>query len=167
MESDTAATEVDIANINSMTKEAMSGSAFEGGGASADAAGGVKQEGAELSEMQKLQKQIEALKADPKAYFTKYQDFKIECDNILNNNKGATKGYAAGLIADVTKQNNKLTKLCKILERLCSEEADDATLPELINNLQKAQTAHTEIQVWAERFGLLAVKPKRKKKGNH
>ena len=67
--------------------------------------------------------------------------------------------YAGDYIAGIGKHKNKLEKVVKILDRLCTEGCNQGELPKLVELIEACLSEHADAMEWGVKFGFSSPSP--------
>ena len=124
----------------------------------------VKEE--QTSAMELLAEEVDEFKkkASLEAKLKEFQQMEVEAK--LFQTKAATTKSTSHIAAwkeDLKKHIAQLPKVVKILVRLCAEEpVEDKELPDLLAKLKALREAHSSLKEWAERFGCIDARPRKR-----
>ena len=119
------------------------------------------------TEAEKVAIKVEELKSTKAATLRRFQEMELTMKVVKSKAEGNTGNskYTDGFLSDVNKHLVKITKVIKILLRLCTEEATPSEMPALVTTLEEITQADTDLVAWATRFGYTTpdMKSKRRK----
>ena len=110
-----------------------------------------------MSESDKEKQRVNDLLSNPQAVLRKFQDYIMDSKIIATRAEDASGNvpkYAAAVIQDNSAHMQKLMKATKMLERICTEKANEQELPKVVKMIDVLTHEHRDLEKWAEKFGI-------------
>lgn len=113
---------------------------------------------------EKLEDRARQLVNDPRPTLRKFQDYKLECERLVELANGVK--YADGIAQDASKLIPKVGKLLKLLTTMSTkpETVKLSEVKDVVKSDDILSAQYLEIRDWGEKFGLIAKGKKRVKK---